>query len=387
VRQASFAERALANVPRSLFIERSPQPVTHGEPVLALCQRALAEPVSASPLGELAAGAKRIAICVSDATRDEPRAEMLEALLEIVPENRVTLVVAHGTHAPVPPTDAVIPRAFCDLPRVIHDGRREADLVDLGSTTRGTRVRIQRAVAEADLVICTGRVRPHYFAGWSGGVKSVFPGCAHADDILHNHRLKTDPSARLGRTDDNVCRLDMEEAAARVPGRLFMLSVLCDIDGNPVAAAAGDPIRAHRTLGERAHALFTVRAPRSRVVCVADRPPVTSSLYQASKLAPPAGAILEPGGSVIVIADCSEGTGPLERVNLGIYEIGIRPQLPTEHRIFLHSTLDPSTVAQTYATPASDLCATMEAELRRTGAERAVLLWRAGECLAVADET
>lgn len=382
----SFAERMLADVPAEWLTRRTPTPVDLGEPVLELCRRALEAPVESPTLREQARNARRIAICVSDATRDEPRRELLQALFEILPEDKTTLVVANGTHAPRALDGEVIPDAWRHLPVVNHDGRRDEDLIDLGSTSRGTRARIQRTVAEADLVVCTGRIRPHYFAGWSGGVKSVFPGCAHADDALTNHRLKSDPNARLGRSDDNPCRLDMEEAALRVPGKIHLLNVLADVDGTSVAAAAGHPIHGHRQLAERARALFEVRAPRSPLVCVADRPPVTSSLYQASKLIPPAGALLEPGGTVIVVADCSEGTGPLERVNHGIYEIGVKPQLPAAHRILLVSQLESSTVESTYATPRATLREALAAERKRMGDPRAVLLWRAGECIAVAED-
>jgi hypothetical protein len=126
--------------------------------------------------------------------------------------------------------------------------------------------------------------------------------------------------------------------------------------------------------------LVQVAAPRSRVVVVADRPPVTSSLYQASKLLPPAGSLLEDGGTVIVVAECGGGTGPLERVNEGIYQLGIRRQLPKKHRVVLVSTLPPDLVRRTYAEPAPSL----QAALDRARAERAVVLWRAGECIAVA---
>jgi nickel-dependent lactate racemase len=244
-------------------------------------------------------------------------------------------------------------------------------------------VRIQRAIAEADLVVSTGRIRPHYFAGWSGGVKSVFPGCAHADDALENHRLKSLPNARLGHTDDNPCRLDMEEAALFVPGKLHVLNVVSDVEGTSVAAIAGHPVLAHRALVEQARPLFEVKAPRTALVVVADRPPVTSSLYQASKLVPPAGELLIPGGSVIVVAECNEGTGPLDRVNHGIYEIGLKPQLPVEHRVVLVSELPETVVEQTYATHAPSLRAALASERKRLGVERAVCLWRAGECVAI----
>jgi len=241
-----------------------------------------------------------------------------------------------------------------------------------------------RELVDADLVVCTGRLRPHYFAGWSGGLKSVFPGCAAAQDALANHRLKADSSARLGRVEGNVCRQDMEEAALLLPTPVFLLNVLCDVDGTPVDASAGDPVAAHRALAPAARERFVVRAPRAPVVVVADRPPVSSSLYQASKLLPPAGAILEDGGVVIVVADCSLGTGPLARVNEGIYELGVRPQLPARHRVVLVSELPDETARTTYAEPAPGLGAAIEDAFLRTGSERAVVLWRAGEMVCEA---
>lgn len=373
---SSFAERALAELPPALYTLRTPAPAGARGSVVELCRAALAAPVESPPLAELARDARRIAVVVSDASRDEPRAEMLAALREALPWERVTLVVASGTHAA---SDGVVPAEHRDRPIVVHGPG--ARVVDLGTTPRGTRIRLLDAVADADLVVATGRVRPHYFAGFSAGAKAVFPGCALAEDVLENHRLKAEPSARLGRVEDNVCRLDMEAAARALPGKAFLLDVLSDVDGAPVAAAAGDLVAAHRALLPRARQLFTVRAPRSPVVIVADRPPVSSSLYQASKLLPPAGALLEPGGFVILVADLANGTGPLERVNRGIYELGIVPQLP-RHRVLLVSQLPPELAASVYAESRPSLRAALDEALAETGETRAVALWRAGELIA-----
>jgi len=377
--EPSFAERALAELAESAAPRYSPSPAARGTDSTGACRAALASPVGMAPLASLAAGAGRIAVVVSDASRDEPRGEMLTALREALPWERVVLVVASGTHV----GDAsVIPPAFRDRPVVVHDAKDASAMVDLGSTARGTRARISRTLAESDLVVATGRIRPHYFAGFSGGLKSVFPGCAFAEDALQNHRAKADPSARLGRVDGNVCRADMEEAALLLPSPVFLLNVLCDVNGVPVAAAAGDPVAAHRSLLPRARELFVVRAPRSRVVVVADRPPVSSSLYQASKLIPPAGALLEDGGVVVVVADCDAGTGPLSRVNEGIYELGLRPQLPRRHRVLLVSRMPEAVVRTTYAEPAASLPEALARAHEETGASSAVVLWRAGELVA-----
>lgn len=375
----SFAERAIAALDPARLSRYAPGPVARpARSRLELCRDALAQPIGARPLGELAAQARRVAVAISDASRDEPRDELLEALLEHVPRDRVTLVIAAGTHRA---DDSVVPSRFRDLPCIVHDATRADRMVELGKTREGTRVRLLREICEADLVVATGRIRPHYFAGYSGGVKSVFPGCGYQDDILDNHLLKADPSARLGRVDDNRCRRDMEEAAHMLSGELYMLDVLDDCEGNPVAAASGDTVLAHRALTKRARELFLVRAPRSPVVVVADRPPVTRSLYQASKMLPPAGALLEDGGTVIMVAECDQGIGPLTRVNEGIYRLGVSRQLPASHRVVLVSQLPLEVARTSYAEPAPDLGEALDEALGEAGVESAVLLWRAGECI------
>jgi nickel-dependent lactate racemase len=243
-----------------------------------------------------------------------------------------------------------------------------------------------RELVEADMVVLLGRVRPHYFAGFSGGVKALFPGCAYAEDVLENHRLKADPSARLGQTATNRCRLDMEAAAALAGPKLHLLNVLCDCEGTPVAAAAGHPVSAHRALAAEAQAVFAVQAPRSSIVIVADRPPVTRSLYQASKLLPAAAPLLEPGGTAILVAECDLGIGPIERVNEGIYRLGIAPLLPARHRVVLVSELSPAVVRESYAEPASDLASALAEAQASHPAARAVVVWRAGECITRATD-
>lgn len=375
-----FAERALSSARGARFVKFGLAPRGPAGALTDLCRDALRAPVGAPALPELAHRARRIAVIVSDSTRDEPREAMLDAVFEVVPRRAVTLFVATGTHAAGEPA---VPEKYRDLPAVVHDPAAIFDMVDLGATSRKTRVRIRRSVTECDLVVVTGRIRPHYFAGYSGGVKGLFPGLAYKEDILENHLLKADPTARLGRADGNVCREDMEEAARLVKSRVFVLNVLCDCDGAPRAAASGDPVLAHRALLGEARALFSLRVPRSRVVVVADRPPVTRSLYQASKLLPPAGAVLEEGGALILVAECDQGIEPVERVNEGIYRLGVARQLPGSHRVILVSALPEETVARSYAEHASDLGSALEKAGARAS-DVVPVIWRAGEAIVEA---
>src|SRR5579863_1568205 len=113
--------------------------------------------------GPVLAGA-RVTVIVSDSTRVEPRAAFVRALHRRLPAAQVTIAIATGTHGPSPLAGLDLPR---DVRIVNHDG--ETGCVELGVTARGTPVRVHRCVLDADLVVATGCIRPHYFAGFGAG--------------------------------------------------------------------------------------------------------------------------------------------------------------------------------------------------------------------------
>jgi len=156
--------------------------------------------------GTLVRAHERVTVIVSDSTRKEPRQEMLTALGDnIEPKTRITLAIATGTHGPCRIEDLGISQRSLNSAHVIvnHDGHSDVDLVELGTTSRGTPVRVHRCLVEADVVIATGCIRPHYFAGFGAGAKAFFPGLGQATAIRINHKLKTEPLARAGIVDGN----------------------------------------------------------------------------------------------------------------------------------------------------------------------------------------
>jgi lactate racemase len=336
----------------------------------AALDAALLSPAGTPPLAALARAAKRALVIVSDASRDEPRAALYAAVrraLAPLPDDAITLAVANGTHAPGP-LDALGlgPEVLARHRVVNHDARDLAALVEVGRTRRGTRVRVNRCLLEADLVVVTGRVKPHYFAGWGGGAKGIFPGLGENDDIRQNHRLKADPASSLGRADGNPCRDDIEEAVRLVGRPAFLLDVV-EVSGVVTGAVAGDLVLAHRAGVALARPHCEVRARKADVVVVSAPLPVSATLYQASKLVPPAGMLLREGGVVVVAAECPEGTGPLQTVNEAIFALGVRRFLPARYTLLLASGLDPATAARTYATPAPSLGAAVAEARRRAG--------------------
>ncbi len=352
----------------------SPPPVADLGAALA---EALANPFGSRRLKELATARTRAVVIVSDASRHEPRAELFAAVraeLGALPDDRITLAVANGTHQPGPVEGLELPAEVLRRHRVVnHDSRDESQLVEVGRTSRGTRLRVNRCLVEADLIVTTGRIKPHYFAGYGGGTKGIFPGLGAEADIRQNHLLKADPGSTLGRADQNPCRDDLEEAAGRLGRQAFMLNVV-EAGGVITGAVAGDLVLAHREGVGRLRRWVEVRARPAAVVVVSAPLPVSGSLYQASKLVAPAGLLLRDGGVVIVAAECPQGTGPLKTVNEGIFTLGVRRFLPARYTLLLVSGMDEATVAQTYARHAPSLEWAVAEAVRLTGARGRVLV-------------
>lgn len=332
--------------------------------VAELLEQALDRPIGAGRLEDAVGPGARVTIAVSDHTRDDPRDALLRALLARLPQRiHLTVAIASGTHGPTALERLGIgDDLWARADRVVnHDGHDDRDLVSLGVTSRGTPVHVHRCVVECDLAIAAGVIRPHYFAGYGAGVKAIYPGLGDARGIRINHRLKGAPGARSGRVDDNPCRADLEEAVAMVPAARFLLDLVADATGGAQAAVAGDPALAFRVGARLCEPLYRVTAPAARCVVVSDALPLTGSLYQASKLVAAAAPLLEPGGTVVLAAECPEGVGPVETVNRAIYELGIRPRLPDPHQVVLVSSLPAEVVGQTYCRPAASVDAAVAA--------------------------
>lgn len=323
-----------------------PPPAPPAQPWRALFAAALNPRFLAS-----LAAARSICVLVPDETRKPVAEHLLPLLRPHLQGKAVTIGVATGKH----PAGPSFPGAWR------HDAHDPA-LVPVGETPAGTMVRFPRAVLDADLRVLIGEIRPHYFAGYAGGAKTLFPGVAGADGIWANHRLKAAPGAAPGNVATNPCRADMEAAAA-LAGPSVILNVIRGAHGQPVHLVAGEMIAAHRVGVAWARRVFEVPHPGRRfaTVLVSDRAPVTANLYQACKLLIPAGALVEPGGTIVLAAACHEGVGPVQIINKGIWNLGVRRHLPADVRVALVSTRSRAAVAPVFAEWAPDVAAAIGA--------------------------
>jgi nickel-dependent lactate racemase len=332
------------------ILELPTPPLPH--PLKSLLASALDSPIGRPRVEDLCGPGARITVVISDSTRREPRAEFLAALQARLPDRRWTIAIATGTHGRCGIDSLGIPPTLLTGAIIIdHDGHADDDLVVLGKTAYGTTARVHRCVVEAELVIATGCIRPHYFAGFGAGVKAIFPGLGAARDVRHNHELKQSLGARAGIVDGNPCREDLEQAVALLQTPTFLLNGVGASDGSVFAAVAGDLCAAFRRGVELARSQFTVHAEPADLVIASDALPVTASLYQAAKIAAACAPLVKPHGTLVLAAECPDGVGPLETVNEKIFRIGILPRLAEGARLALVSGLDLEAVKQTLVEP------------------------------------
>lgn len=283
-----------------------------------LVRRALADPIGTPPLRVLAQGKRRVVLITSDHTRPMPSRVTLPPLLQEIrqgsPAAEITILVATGLHRA--PTAAEMHDRFGEalLSReriVVHDASREADMAFFGRLPSGGELWLNGLIAQADLVVAEGFIEPHFFAGFSGGRKSILPGVAARKTVLYNHNaaFMCHPLARQGRLKGNPIHEDMA-FAARQAGLAFILNVLLDERKQIASAVAGDAEAAHAEGCARCSAMLRARAVEADIVVTSNGGyPLDQNIYQAVKGMTAAEACVRRGGVIIMCAALGDGHG------------------------------------------------------------------------------
>jgi len=288
-------------------------------------RRIVVRAIEAVPPGEFLGGGRRVAIVLSDITRVLRAHQFLDGLLDMlgacgVSDADIDLIFALGAHRRQSRDEmaSLVGAKTAARVRLHEHDALAADLVHLGTTSRGTPVLINRRVAEADLVVAVGGVTFHDFAGYSGGRKSIVPGVAGIDTIRHNHRLLLPsrrgagrhPSAVPGILDGNPVHEDMLEAALLLP-RVYAVQVVIGQDGRIAFAVAGDLRAAHARAVAEVDLRFQapLPGPADLVIAGAGGFPKDVSFYQATRTVEPILRAVRRGGRVVLAAECREGLG------------------------------------------------------------------------------
>ncbi|NLG78438.1 MAG: nickel-dependent lactate racemase [Firmicutes bacterium] len=328
--------------------------------------------------------ARKVVIIVNDITRPTPYADILPPILDELREagiadTDVTFVVATGIHRGMTNEELRLmlgDEVYDTYDVRNHDCDDDANLVDLGRLRFGTELYVNRAVLQADFVIATGVVSPHYFAGFSGGRKAILPGVSGRGTISHNHSLMTSEAAAVCNLDGNPVHIEMVEAA-RMAGVDFIVNTVTDGVGKIAAVVAGDVEKAWLE-GVRICSHFVV-APIDRQVDVAIASaggfPKDINIYQAQKAIDNAERAVKKGGTIVLLAECPEGCGEptfeswmtgarsLDDIfrrfaagfELGGHKAYSLARVLRDKEVILVSALDEAYVRNLFLTPAPDL--------------------------------
>jgi lactate racemase len=284
---------------------------------------ALSHPLGVAPLKELANPGSKVCIVFTDITRACPDQLLIPPMLaELkqagVRDEDITLLCGVGMHRPSTQDEKVTKLGTEVIARyrvIDNEPQNPAALVDLGTTPGGVPVLLHRAAVEADLLIATGIVEPHQYAGYSGGRKTVAVGAAGEVLIAHTHgpAFVDHPGTRLGRIEGNPFHEAVTEAARRA-GLRFIVNVVLDDDKRILRVRAGDPEPAFQDLVAFAKSVYEVPIPSQYDIAIGGVGyPKDTNLYQASRapsylfFAPT--PVVRPGGFFIIPARCEEGAG------------------------------------------------------------------------------
>ncbi|TYZ21109.1 nickel-dependent lactate racemase [Selenomonas ruminis] len=283
-----------------------------------LVEESLDNPIGSPRLEELVKGKKKITIISSDHTRPVPSHITMPILLRrirsVEPEAQISILVATGFHRPST-HEELVAKYGEEIVRneniVMHVSTDDSSMTKIGTLPSGGECIVNRTAVEADLLIAEGFIESHFFAGFSGGRKSVLPGVASYKTIMANHcgEFINSNFARTGNLLDNPIHRDMVYAA-RTAGLTFILNVVLNEDKEIIGSFAGDLERAHEKgcafVADLAHV-----PPVQADITISTNGgyPLDQNIYQAVKGMTAAEAANKDGGTIVMVAGCADGHG------------------------------------------------------------------------------
>ena len=279
---------------------------------------AMDNPIGSPKLSQLAQGKRNAVVIISDHTRPVPSQDIIPQMLAQLrqgnPQIDITLLVATGCHRGTTAQE-LVQKLGEDIIRqekvVVHDAFDESSNVQLGILPSGAPLIIDRLAAETELLVAEGFIEPHFFAGFSGGRKSVLPGVCAKETVLGNHcgAFICSEKARTGILEDNPIHRDME-AGAQMANLQYVVNVVIDDKKRTAAAFAGDFRQAHAAGVAFLRQYCQVSPiPGDIIVTTNGGAPLDQNLYQCVKGLTAAEATANPGATIILCAEMADGLG------------------------------------------------------------------------------
>ena len=283
-----------------------------------LVREALAHPIGTPRLRELARGRQKVVLVTSDHTRAVPSKLTLPILLEEIragnPDADITILIATGLHRPT--TEEEQRRMFGDAivdqeKIVVNKAFEDEDFERVCELPSGAELWVNKLALHCDLLVTEGFIEPHFFAGFSGGRKSILPGICNAVTVNENHSYKAiaSPYAATGVLEHNPIHEDMV-FAARAVNVQFIMNVALNAEKKVIAAFAGDLEQAHLKGVEFVRGLAQCPSVEGDIVVTSNGGyPLDQNLYQSPKAVATAEACCRDGGVIIMCASCCDGMG------------------------------------------------------------------------------
>lgn len=281
--------------------------------------RSIENPIGSKTLDELSKGKKTAAIVVNDITRPYPGRQMVEVITDILNKNgiedeNIKLIIAYGHHRDNTTEELIkmFGKEIIDRFSIIHHHATDPDtLINLGKTSLGIDVQINKDFALSDLKITTGCITPHQLAGFSGGRKSILPGISGMDSLKKHHSFPVRPNkTSLGWYEGNPFHEQSLEAA-RIAKVDFIVNSVDNAEKEVVACVSGDLNEAHKAGVELCKKVWGVKTPyKADIVIVSPGGyPRDFDLHQSQKALGCAELLCNPGKRIILCAQMKDGEG------------------------------------------------------------------------------
>lgn len=271
-------------------------------------RKALQSPIGSPRLSELAKGKKEVCILFDDIPKPTQTSDVVPFVLEElhaggITDEQIRFICAPGTHRPLtyPEFVAKLGRDVVEKYPVYNHTIWE-NLVYVGDTSRGTPVHVNREYAACDLRLAIGSIFPHGSAGFGGGGKIILPGVCGIDTIESHHKNIRE-NAELGRVDDNVFRLDIEESA-RLAGLHFKIDVVINNHRQVIGLFAGDLVEEHRAGAKLARQMYSTQLAKDADIVVSNSFPDESQMGRGMWCINPS---LKEGGDAVLLTHSFDG--------------------------------------------------------------------------------
>ncbi len=365
---------------------------------------ALENPVDSPGFSEFMEKCRNTLVIVNDATRPTPTARVLSLIWDDLRKVPHRFIVATGVHRPS--TEEELRVIFGDLydkvrdSVIMHDARREENMVHIGTSKSGTEMYVNKAGVEAEEFVIIGSVEPHYFAGYTGGRKAFLPGIASYRTIEQNHKYALRPESCALALDGNPVHDDMIDALRTIAEKpIFSIMTVLDGEHRIYAATAGHIHGSFYAAIDRANDVYCVPVSRRAEVVISVAPyPMDIDLYQSQKALDNGKLALVDDGILIMVSRCRDGVGEeaflkllascdtpeatLRKLDedyiLGWHKAGKMAEIAVRCNMWGYTSLDGDVLESCFIKPCEDLQRAVDEALESKGPEAHMVVLMSG---------